>query len=44
VPIGTHGMAVKVGSKWQMAFGHEMGKGMQEGQVFDTGSVTIDKK
>ena len=44
VPIGTYGMAVKVDGKWQITFGHEMGNGMKEGQVFDTGSLNLDKK
>lgn len=44
VPIGTYGLAVKIDSKWQITFGHEMGSGMKEGQVYDTGSLNLDKK
>jgi hypothetical protein len=44
VPIGTYGMAVKADAKWQITFGHELGSGMKEGEVFDTGSLTLEKK
>lgn len=44
VPIGTYGMSVKIDGKWQITFGHQMGDGMKEGQVYDTGSLTLDKK
>jgi hypothetical protein len=44
VPIGTYGIAVKMDGKWQITFGHEIGNGMKEGQVFDTGSLNLDKK
>ena len=44
VPIGTYGIAVKVDGKWQITLGSNMGDGMKEGQVYDTGSLTLDKK
>ncbi len=44
VPLGTYGIAVKIGSKWQITLGSSMGEGMKEGQVYDTGSLTLDKK
>lgn len=44
VPLGTYGIAVKLGGKWQITFGSKIGEGMKEGQVYDTGSLTLDKK
>jgi ligand-binding sensor domain-containing protein len=44
VPLGSYGIAVKIEGKWQITFGHSLGEGMKEGQVFDTGSITLDSK
>jgi len=44
VPLGTYGIAVKLGGKWQITLGSKIGEGMKEGQVYDTGSLTLDKK
>lgn len=44
VPLGTYGIAVKTDGKWQITMGSRMGDGMKEGQVYDTGSLTLDKK
>lgn len=44
VPLGTYGIAVKIDDKWQITFGHSLGEGMKEGQVFDTGSIPLDSK
>jgi hypothetical protein len=44
VPLGTYGIAVKIADKWQITFGHTLGEGMKEGQVFDTGSIPLDSK
>lgn len=42
VPLGTYGIAVKVEDKWQITYGHSLGNGMKEGQVFDAGSISLD--
>lgn len=42
VPLGSYGIAVKIEGKWQITFGRSLGEGMKEGQVFDTGAITLD--
>lgn len=44
VPLGTYGIAVKIDDKWQITYGHSLGNGMKEGQVYDTGSIPLDSK
>lgn len=44
LPLGTYGIAVKLGDKWQITLGDRVGKGMQEGKVYDTGSLALDRK
>ena len=44
VPLGTYGIAVRVAGKWQITLGERVGQGMKEGQVYDTGSLALDRK
>ena len=44
VPLATYGIAVKLDEKWQITLGERLGKGMQEGKVYDTGSLALDRK
>ncbi len=44
VPLGTYGIAVKVDGKWQITLGERLGEGMKEGQVYDTGSLVLERK
>ncbi len=44
VPLATYGIAVKLGEKWQITLGERLGQGMQEGKVYDTGSLALDRK
>ncbi|MBK9752307.1 MAG: hypothetical protein IPO88_02165 [Nannocystis sp.] len=43
LPLGTYGIAVKLGDKWQITLGERLGQGMQEGKVYDTGSLALDR-
>jgi hypothetical protein len=43
VPIGSYGVAVKPGDKWQITFGGRVGEGMKEGKVYDTGTLVLGK-
>lgn len=44
VPLGSYGLAVKNGKKWSITLMSDMGDGMKAGAVFDTGSITLEKK
>ena len=44
VPLGTYGVAVRVAGKWQITLGERVGRGMKQGQVYDTGSMSLDRK
>lgn len=44
VPLGTYGLAVKNGKKWSITLMRDMGDGMKTGEVYDTGSITLEKK
>jgi len=44
VPLGTYGIAVRVAGKWQITLGERVGQGMKEGQVYNTGSLALDRK
>lgn len=44
VPLGAYGLAIKQGDKWSITLGSDMGMDMKEGQVYDTGSRSLDKK
>jgi hypothetical protein len=44
VPLGTYGLAVKNGKKWSITLMRDMGDGMKTGQVYDTGSITLENK
>lgn len=43
VPLGTYGIAVKIDGKWKITLGRSLGAGMKEGQVLDTGAMTVGK-
>ena len=43
VPLATYGIAVKLDDKWQITLGERLGQGMKEGQVYDTGSLALDR-
>lgn len=43
VPLGAYGLAIKAGEKWSITMGSDMGVDMKEGQVYDTGSRSLDK-
>ncbi|MEX1367225.1 MAG: hypothetical protein AB1Z98_29130 [Nannocystaceae bacterium] len=44
VPLGAYGLAVKVGKKWRVTFGSEYGADMEEGKVYDIGSITLKEE
>lgn len=44
LPLGTYGIAVKLGDKWQITLGERIGKGMQESKIYDTGSLALRRK
>lgn len=43
VPLGAYGIAIKTEGKWRITMGSDLGVEMKEGQVFDAGSITLDK-
>lgn len=43
VPLGAYGIAVKTEGKWKITMGSNLGSEMKEGQVYDSGSITLDK-
>jgi hypothetical protein len=44
VPLGSYGLAVKVDDQWQIQLGSSVGNGMKADAVYDTGSITIERK
>lgn len=44
VPLGAYGLAVEVGGKWQITLGERVGAGMKEGKLYDTGSMSLDRR
>jgi len=44
VPLGSYGLAIKNGRKWSVTLMRDMADGMKAGAVYDTGSMTLDKK
>jgi hypothetical protein len=43
VPLGQYGIAIKTEGKWKITMGSDLGSEMKEGQVYDAGSITLDK-
>ncbi|MCY1055371.1 hypothetical protein [Nannocystis sp. SCPEA4] len=43
VPLGAYGFALKSEGKWKITMGSDLGVEMREGQVFDVGSISLDK-
>lgn len=43
VPLGAYGIAIKTEGKWKITMGSNLGSEMKEGQVYDAGSITLDK-
>ncbi len=44
VPLGSYGLAIKNGKKWSVTLMSDMADGMKSGEVYDTGSMSLDKK
>ena len=44
VPLGSYGLAIKNGKKWSVTLMSDMADGMKAGAVYDTGSMSLDKK
>jgi hypothetical protein len=44
VPLGAYGLAIKNGKKWSVTLMRDMADGMKAGEVYDTGSMSLDKK
>ncbi len=44
VPLGSYGLAIKNGRKWSVTLMSDMADGMKSGEVYDTGSMSLDKK
>ena len=44
VPLGSYGLAIKNGRKWSVTLMSDMADGMKSGEVYDTGSLSLDKK
>jgi hypothetical protein len=44
VPLGSYGVAVKVGKKWQITMGAGYGSAMKAGDTIDVGKIEIKKK
>jgi hypothetical protein len=43
VPLGSYGIAVKLGDKWRITFTQDFGSDMKEGSTYDIGSITLKK-
>ncbi|MCY0993009.1 hypothetical protein OV203_38060 [Nannocystis sp. ILAH1] len=43
VPLGAYGIALKSEGKWRVTMGSDLGVDMRPGEVFDVGSVSLDK-
>lgn len=43
VPLGAYGIAIKSEGKWRITLGSDLGVEMKEGQVYDAGSLSLDK-
>ncbi|MDC0717267.1 hypothetical protein [Nannocystis bainbridge] len=44
VPLGAYGIAINSEGKWRITMGSDLGVEMKPGEVFDVGSVSLDKK
>ncbi|WAS92397.1 hypothetical protein [Nannocystis punicea] len=43
VPLGAYGIALKSEGKWRITMGSDLGIEMRRGEVFDVGSISLDK-
>lgn len=43
VPLGAYGIALKSEGKWRITLGSDLGVEMREGEVYDAGSISLDK-
>ncbi|MBT9559460.1 MAG: hypothetical protein IV100_25750 [Myxococcales bacterium] len=44
MPLGNYGIAVKDTDGWRVTLMNDLGDGMKEGKVYDTGSLKLDSK
>ena len=44
MPLGNYGIAVKDKDGWRVTLMNDLGDGMKEGKVYDTGSLKLDSK